>query len=481
MTTGAETAEVAGDGELPEGWAWATVGELCDVNPRGFDEPLSDDDLLSRVPMAAVEAETGCLDPSLHVRFGDVKKKSLTSFQEEDVLFAKITPCMENGKIALASGLLGKRAVGSTEFMVLRSVGAVAPRYLMHYLLQTHVRRQAQQNMVGAVGQRRVPRPYLEALRIPVPPLPEQHRIVAKLEEHLVRIQVGEAAAKAALSSSQHLAEQVSGQGALGGLGSHGPLVDHALEDAGVSDGELPKLPVGWGWTRLGDVADVVGGVTKDSKKQADATYVEVPYLRVANVQRGALDLKNVATIRVPASKAQALRLESGDVLLNEGGDRDKLGRGWIWEGQIENCIHQNHVFRARIRGAKIHPRILAWHANSFGKNWCDRNGSQVVNLASISLRKIKLLPVPVPPADIQEDLVKEVEKSLAAVQIGGQLARDALSGAVELRSSLLATAFEGRLVSQDPADEPAPVLLARIRAEQAAHIRKRAPRRKSI
>jgi type I restriction enzyme S subunit len=80
----------------------------------------------------------------------------------------------------------------------------------------------------------------------------------------------------------------------------------------------------------LGEIAEVVGGVTKDAKRQADPSLIEVPYLRVANVQRGRLDLSMIATIRTSSVQAQKLRLEKGDVLLNEGGDRDKLGRGWV-------------------------------------------------------------------------------------------------------------------------------------------------------
>ncbi|MGH8931455.1 MAG: hypothetical protein ACRDZO_12725 [Egibacteraceae bacterium] len=88
-----------------------------------------------------------------------------------------------------------------------------------------------------------------------------------------------------------------------------------------------------WPWTTLGEIAELKGGVTKDSKRQHDHSFVEVPYLRVANVQRGCLDLREVATIRVAPEKAKLLRLQYGDVLLNEGGDRDKLGRGWVWQG----------------------------------------------------------------------------------------------------------------------------------------------------
>jgi len=181
-------------------------------------------------------------------------------------------------------------------------------------------------------------------------------------------------------------------------------------------------IPKTWEWATLGEIAEVVGGVTKDSKKQSDPTYVEVPYLRVANVQRGYLDLSNVATIRVSPAKAEKLTLEPGDVLMNEGGDRDKLGRGWVWDGQIPNCIHQNHVYRARILGGVLHPKLLAWHANGFGRDWFLRNGLQSVNLASISLSRVKEFPVPVPPLAEQRRIVAALEEHVSCVDRGSDL-----------------------------------------------------------
>src|SRR5207237_1118994 len=133
---------------------------------------------------------------------------------------------------------------------------------------------------------------------------------------------------------------------------------------SGVADG-MNRVPEHWRWTRLSEIAEIVGGVTKDAKREARSGLVEVPYLRVANVQRGYLDLTNVKTVRVTVEEVEALRLRKGDLLFNEGGDRDKLGRGWIWSGEIDPCIHQNHVFRARLLDADLDPRFVSWYANT--------------------------------------------------------------------------------------------------------------------
>jgi type I restriction enzyme S subunit len=281
---------------------------------------------------------------------------------------------------------------------------------------------------------------------VPVPPLHEQRRIVELLEDHLSRLD----AASGLLSSAARRWDrlwQSTVEGEITGRGL--PTERHArveLADEGVDDGSLPHLPAGWTWQRLGVLADVVGGVTKDAKRQTDPGFVEVPYLRVANVQRGFLDLSTVTTIRVPPLTAEKLRLLPGDVLLNEGGDRDKLGRGWVWNGQIDGCIHQNHVFRARVRDDAIDARLLSWATNSIGGRWCERNGRQSVNLASISLSKIKLMPIPVPPRRDQAAIVLRLQ---ALADAGTTLQNDlrrAHARGNALRRSLLGAAFSGQL-----------------------------------
>jgi type I restriction enzyme S subunit len=110
----------------------------------------------------------------------------------------------------------------------------------------------------------------------------------------------------------------------------------------------LPKLPQGWVWASLDMLGDIASGVAKGTKRNGKTDVREIPYLRVANVQRGYLDLSEIKTILATERDIEELKLQKGDVLFNEGGDRDKLGRGCVWQGEIENCIHQNHVFRMR-------------------------------------------------------------------------------------------------------------------------------------
>lgn len=351
-------------------------------------------------------------------------------------------------------GEIGRAAIwrGGFEYMAyqkalhrVRSGGDVDLRWL-RYLLENYA-------LTGFLAERatgstilHLPQHELRRLPVPLPPLDEQRRIVEILEDHLSRLDAAEVDLVNALRRVVSLRESMVRRELTGGQ-EVSSSVQADLEGVGVDDGSLPAVPPGWQWRRLHEVADVVGGVTKDAKRQSDPASVEVPYLRVANVQRGRLDLSNVTSIRVPQATAEKLKLLPGDVLLNEGGDRDKLGRGWVWEGQVEPCIHQNHVFRARVRDNQIDPYLLSWAANSFGGRWCERNGRQSVNLASISLSKIKMMPVPVPPPDEQEAAASRIRGVLdASLRLEGEATAARQRGRV-LRRALLSAAFSGRLL----------------------------------
>ncbi|MEU5599568.1 hypothetical protein [Streptomyces sp. NPDC020298] len=156
-------------------------------------------------------------------------------------------------------------------------------------------------------------------------------------------------------------------------------------------------------WVRLDSIADISGGLTKNKKDFERPDLVEVPYLRVANVHRRYLDLREVATIQTTSSKAEALRLEPGDILFNEGGDKDKLGRGDVWRGQIDQCIHQNHVFRARVTSPGFVPQFVSAWGNSFGKSWFETFGTQTTGIASINKRTLSRFPVPDVPSSEQK------------------------------------------------------------------------------
>lgn len=185
---------------------------------------------------------------------------------------------------------------------------------------------------------------------------------------------------------------------------------------------------------RLDAIAQVSGGITKNKKDLDRPDLIEVPYLRVANVHRRYLDLTSVATIRTTPAKAEALRLLPGDVLFNEGGDRDKLGRGDVWRGQLEHCIHQNHVFRARVVDPRFDPRFVSAWGNTFGQRWFETFGTQTTGIASINKSTLSRFPIP----DVATDVQVRWADQLDAVVTAHDAARSELAHLRMFRSTLL-------------------------------------------
>jgi type I restriction enzyme, S subunit len=221
-------------------------------------------------------------------------------------------------------------------------------------------------------------------------------------------------------------------------------------EPAGLETANLFELPAGWTWTTLDALAEIKGGITKDQNRKHCAPTRLVPYLRVANVQRGYIDLSEVREIETTEDEIQELALKSGDILFNEGGDRDKLGRGWVWNCELLECIHQNHVFRARLFDAAMNPKLVSWYANTFGQKFFFDEGKHTTNLASISMSKLKALPVPVPPPSEQTRIVAEVERRLSVVDELESVVTANLQRTTRLRQSILQKAFSGELNAGD-------------------------------
>lgn len=181
------------DSELPAGWTQTEIRNIAAVNPPGSLTVLQDHDEVTFIPMAAVEVLSGKIDVSLRRPFGDVKK-GFTRFWNRDLLFARITPCMENGKLAVARDLHGGIGCGSTEFHVIRPEDGINEDFLRFWMLRSAYRQDAERNMQGTVGQRRVPADYVRSSKIPVAPSNEQKRIVSKIDELFSEIEAGERA-----------------------------------------------------------------------------------------------------------------------------------------------------------------------------------------------------------------------------------------------------------------------------------------------
>ena len=169
---------------------------------------------------------------------------------------------------------------------------------------------------------------------------------------------------------------------------------------------EVGPVPESWESVPLSDCAFVQSGVAK-GRKISEAEITRLPYLRVANVQDGHLDLTEIKTIPIRTSEAERYKLRHGDVVLTEGGDFDKLGRGFIWRSEIPLCIHQNHVCAVRTQRNRLLPEFFAYQAQSpYGKAYFLKVAHKTTNLACINTTKLKAFPVLIPTLDEQREIV---------------------------------------------------------------------------
>lgn len=209
-------------------------------------------------------------------------------------------------------------------------------------------------------------------------------------------------------------------------------------------------LPAEWRWEPLEALAEVRTGVAK-GRALGNSDTVQVPYLRVANVQSGYLDLGEVKTIEIRRSEIDRYSLKPNDILFTEGGDRDKLGRGAVWKGEIERCVHQNHVFAARLRTRDVLPAWVSLASQAqYARDYFMAVARQTVNLASINATKLRSFPVPVPSIHEQRRLLAKHERLTSE----SRTARKALDRVPALlkrfRRAVLAAAFRGELTKPD-------------------------------
>ncbi len=214
--------KAAAEGKLTENWRkensdvertskhlkMCKIKEIADINPHANKSSISDDLPISFVPMPAVGAGNSSISVE-EIRPARELKKGFTPFLEGDVLFAKITPCMENGKMAIVPKLANGYGFGSTEFYVIRPKHGIDARYLYHIISSQKFRSEAARHMTGAVGQKRVPKMYLKESVIPLVPLDQQKCIVDKIEYHLLAIKQLEVTVEANLKRANHLRQSI--------------------------------------------------------------------------------------------------------------------------------------------------------------------------------------------------------------------------------------------------------------------------------
>ena len=352
-----------------------------------------------------------------------------TDFEPGDVLFGKLRPYLAKAWVAEFPGRC------TTEALVMAPT-SIEPRFLRSVCLSSRFVGDVDASTFGS----KMPRAewgFIGNMPVPVPDPNTQRAIADHLDRETARLDALVAAKQRLLNLLAEKRRAVVTRAVTRGLDPRVPMRDSGFPWLG-------EIPSHWRLTRLKFVADVRGGLAI-GKDYGFSELEEYSYIRVANVQDGYLSLDEVKTVQIPKREAENYLLQNGDVLMNEGGDDDKLGRGCIWNGEVTPCLHQNHVFAVRPR--LVEPEWIDTWASSDGARFhFELHAKRTTNLASISAANLKELPLLVPPAEERREILLQcaglVKKFLTARS-------KIVSTAVllnERRAALIAAAVTGGL-----------------------------------
>lgn len=365
---------------LPDTWAEARLTDVCELNPKLRTQARLDEDVpVTFVPMSAVNEAMGVIDKPEIRKFGEVAK-GYSSFVERDVLFAKVTPCMENGKAAVVGQLKNDLGFGSTEFHVLRPTQAVQPEYVFNFVRQKAFRDRAASAFVGTGGLQRVPPDFLKRVKLPLPTLPEQQRIVDVLRQ-----------VEAVVKLKKSLSDQLE------------RLVKTAYwEQFGAwftADGLVDAV-------RISDcVADSQYGVSEAMEGQGTHAVLRMNSITTS----GWLDLSDLKFANLSKKDIEATQLLDGDLLFNRTNSKELVGKCAIWRPVDGAFSFASYLVRLRLKSNMLPEYLWATLNSAYGRYRLTNAAKQAVSMANVSPTDLGRITVPLPPIELQEKFAKLV------------------------------------------------------------------------
>ena len=311
------------------------------------------------------------------------------------------------------------KAVFASYLIRLRLKSGVSPEFISLFLQSEDYWKQIREGARGGI-QPNFNATMLGALSVLLPPLSEQRRIADRLCEQLAAVATARAAAQAQLDAAKVLP---------------------AGHLRAVFNGKAVSR---WPTSRLVEVSEITGGVTLGRDLRGRSTR-PIPYLRVANVKDGWLDLSHMKEVEATEQEIRDCRLRFGDLVVTEGGDPDKLGRGTFWQEDLPECIHQNHIFRVRFDLAHIDPAFVAFQFGSpLGKAYFLAHAKQTTGIATINRTVLSKFPLLVPPLSEQRIVSAQLEAEKKEAASLTRALTEKLTALAHLCAALLREAFRG-------------------------------------
>lgn len=390
----------------PKGWSESKLGKLAKIE-RITVPPEKIQAGTTYVGLENIDSQ-GQFNEVRSVESGEIASSKF-AFNERHLLYGKLRPYLKKIARPDFSG------VCSTDILPIFPGANLDRGFLYYYLRQPHYIELATARSTGANLPRLSPKELAE-FTIFIPPLEEQRRIAAILDKaDAVRRKRKEAIA----------------------------LTEELLRSAFLDMfGDPVTNPKGWEVHRLDKLAIIQSGIAKGKKNDPSKT-ISIPYMRVANVQDGYIDINEIKELEVLPTEVNRYALKECDLLLTEGGDPDKLGRGAVWYGEIQPCIHQNHIFCVRSTQTLAEPEYLsALIGSDYGKKYFLRAAKQTTGIATINKTQLSRFPVLLPPLELQHKYTQFI-RSLRSTRQHLNKKQEYMDN---LFNSLLQRAFRGEL-----------------------------------
>ena len=384
---------------LPDSWSDSSIGDVV-LKAKQRDPRKKPDDKFLYVDVSSVSNHLFKIIGATPTLGSEAPSRARKAIQLNDILFATVRPTLK--RVAVVPDWLDGQ-IASTGYCVLRSdTEKIDPHYLYFYLITDGFNAR----MAGLERGANYPAVRDSDVKnswFPLPPLPEQKKIAHILSTVQWAIEAQERIIQITTELKKALMQKLFTEG---------------LRNEPQKQTEIGPVPKSWEVVPLSECALVQTGIAKGRKVDSEDA-IELPYLRVANVQDGYLDLSEMKNITIRKKERERFALQEGDVVLTEGGDFDKLGRGFIWHGQIENCVHQNHIFAVRPNISMISSEFFAYLSQSpYGKRYFLSVAHKTTNLACINTTKLKAFPVLLPSKDEQRDIVNTCESIDGKIRI---------------------------------------------------------------
>lgn len=466
------------DIELPDHWSWERIDDIGKVIPGNSPPSSTYNSNGDGLPFYQGKTEFGDIFPEPEKWCSDPKKIA----EKGDVLVSVRAPVG-------ATNICPEKSCIGRGLAAIRGSDRVNTKYVFYAL--TALRSSLEKKGSGTTFDS-ITGDQLRAFEIPVPPLDEQALIVSKIEELTSKVDIGlseldsvvaylssyydstlDAAFSGDLSSSWRANHDYDTAEGFRNLileqrkslwksryrikRSHykKEYTDEELENRydlpnDPTDSDLFTLPEDWVWSSIEQLCIVEGGLTKNSSERADYP-IDIPYLRVANVYANELDLDNIKEIKIKENELEKYLLEEGDLLIVEGnGSKDQIGRVAVWDGSIEPCVHQNHLIKIRPVENQMNKYLLYWLLSNKGRRFIEKEASSTSGLYTLSLSKVRSIPVPLPPKKEIAEIINEIERRVTVQTEIKKVVTQEIERGERLRDQITRHAVAGKLMQDD-------------------------------